>query len=545
MTKTIIFQIVLTLAAPAMCQVSFDNLEQVGVMFDKPKFLKITGPASTATIIIKLIPTLGTMESCGTSAVNEYKKTLDTILIPLRDTINKLSTDITVVEGTSKVSTKREKRFVGIAIAVGAVALATSAQITAGIALSNTIKNAEAIESIKSSIQASNQAIQKVIDAQGRTVTVINGIQDHINSVINPALNQLGCDVAKNTLAISLTQYFSKLSLLFGPNLRNPVEQPLSVQAIAGLMDGDINAVVSQLGYTQSDLLDLLSTESIVGTVTAIDMVNYMIQIEMSFPQYITIPDTKVLEGHKITFNDKGSEWQTQVPSTIAVRDILIAGVDPEGCSITSTSYICKNDPTYAMSEVLTNCFRGKTQECPRARITSTFATRFAIARSTVIANCVAAVCLCGDPGTPVVQKAEITLTAMTLDQCNLITVDGLQIKPSKSIANVTANFGNITLGPVVSVGDLDLSAELTKVQSDLKEAQDKLDESNAILQGINNKILTAPTSIALIVVSVVIVLLIIGIISWLIFLTRAVKRSSIRSERVTPSTYNNLGFIK
>ncbi|AYN62577.1 fusion protein [Pacific salmon paramyxovirus] len=509
-------------------QVDYGRLRKIGVFEKQTMNLKLSISASQRYMVIKTVPNLGTVSSCGDKEMAAYKESIRKLISPMHDMIEYIKGEVVVEAATSVALNGTQVRFFGLVVAIGALGLATSAQITAGIALHNSLENAKAIKGLSDAMKESNQAIQKLQDATAGTVIALNALQDQINTQIVPALNSLGCSVVSNTLGVALTRYYSELVQLFGPSLANPVEAPLSIQAISGAFNGDLKGMIRDYGYSPSDLEDIIRTGAITGRVIDVDMDDLTIILEISLPTLLVMRDTKVVNFGRITYNLNGSEWQTLSPDWIAIRNTLMSGVDLSTCVISRQNLICKQDPTFAIDHTVSQCLRGEITSCPRGRVVNSIAPRFAIVNGNVLGNCVATTCLCGDPGTPVIQDASSSLTIMSIDKCELVSIDGYNFRPGPPVVNTTFHLSIDDIGPEVSVNPIDISGALGKIEQDLQSSKEHLANSDTILASINPNIINTNAAIGLIAVSSLGLITAVVALCWLCCLTKSmVSRDS------------------
>ncbi|ABX57741.1 fusion protein [Salmon aquaparamyxovirus] len=536
------FVLLILLTAPARGQVDYDKLLKVGIFEKGTANLKISVSSQQRYMVIKMMPNLGPMNQCGIKEVNLYKESILRLITPISTTLNYIKSEIQVEREVALQPNGTIVRFFGLIVAAGALTLATSAQITAGIALHNSLENAKAIKGLTDAIKESNLAIQKIQDATAGTVIALNALQDQVNTNIIPAINTLGCTAAGNTLGIALTRYYSELIMIFGPSLGNPVEAPLTIQALAGAFNGDLHGMIREYGYTPSDIEDILRTNSVTGRVIDVDLVGMNIVLEINLPTLYTLRDTKIVNLGKITYNVDGSEWQTLVPEWLAIRNTLMGGVDLSRCVVSSRDLICKQDPVFSLDTSIISCLNGNTESCPRNRVVNSVAPRYAVIRGNILANCISTTCLCGDPGVPIIQKGDNTLTAMSINDCKLVGVDGYVFRPGPKAVNVTFNLPHLNLGPEVNVNPVDISGALGKVEQDLASSRDHLAKSEKILSGINPNIINTEMVLVAVILSLVCAMVVIGIVCWLSILTKWVR--SCRADCRRPNKGPDLGPI-
>lgn len=251
-------------------QIALADLTKIGIIPAYNYKLKIKGELTNQLMVIRLYPNMTFLHNCsGLEDIKaEYQTMIARILTPINASLTIMRNAITErVTGT---------RFWGAVIGGVALGVATSAQITAGVALHQSIRNSADIAQLKDAALRTNAAVEKLIISGQKTAIAISALQDQINSQIIPTINELGCEVAKNTIRLKLNQYFSIITLIFGPNLRDPVSQSISIQTLSQAFNGDFESLTKQLGYTSEDLLDILESESIRGRIIDVDIPNML-----------------------------------------------------------------------------------------------------------------------------------------------------------------------------------------------------------------------------------------------------------------------------
>ncbi|UOL48914.1 fusion protein [Wufeng Typhlomys cinereus jeilongvirus 1] len=518
----------------AFGQIAISELTKIGVIQGKNYALKITGDPTYQLMVIKLLPNLGLASNCSKDSVDSYKDMLSRVLKPISETLNRVKSYIK--------DRQNNQRFWGAIVGGVAMGIATSAQITAGVALHNSIQNANAISSLKDSIRSTNQAIELLQTAQKQTVVAISALQDQINTQIIPVINQLSCEIVKNTVALKLNQYFSELSLIFGPNLRDPASETLSIQALSRAFNGDFDSLLLTLGYNDEDFLDLVESHSIRGRIIDVALDDYYIAIQIEYPNIITIPDAIIQSFNIITYMHEGVEWQTVFPRVILIRGNYLSNVDLSGCTKTSSSYICNEDTSSPMSLSVFNCARGDLKECARTRVTTSHVSRFALLDGVLFANCLPISCRCSEPEFGIVQDTKTSNIMVDQSYCKEILIDNIFITLGNKKLNRSIFAMGIEVGGSVSVDPIDVGNELAGIQDTISESEDKLNEAISILNRVNPNIINTSTGVYLIVISVVVVI-------WLLILTclfiKFVKLNSrnqvLSNQLVPPSTANSM----
>nr|WNO15246.1 fusion protein [Bat paramyxovirus] len=496
-------------------QFAFTELSKIGIIRGRNYQLKIVGTPTTQIMVIKLIPNVLNLTQCNKrdTVLDDYKSLLTRVLKPINDSIEIMKSNI-----HSRAS---GVRFWGAVVGGVALGVATSAQITAGVALHNSIQNANAIEQLKDSIKNTNQAVTHLADASRRTVLAISALQDQINNNIVPTINQLGCDVALNTLRLSLNRYFSEISLIFGPNLRDPASQTLSIQAVSQSFNGDFESMLNTLNIRKDDFLDLLQSDSIRGRIIGVNMAEYWIELQIEYPDLITIQNAVVQEFNIISHNQKGTEWLSLFPRAILKRGNFLSNIDLNECSRTDISYICREDTSSPISPSIFNCATGKLSECSRSLVVNSYVPRFALLDGVVFANCVPITCICTKQGQHLIQDSRASNVMISADYCDEVQIDGIIITVGPRKMNRTMYAQDIYEGPPVSTNPIDISNQLGQIEESISKADEYIKRSNDILSRINPSIVNTGTMTFLIIISVVIIIWSVASLIWLITITK------------------------
>lgn len=518
-------------------QIAFSDLSKIGVIEGKNYNLKIKGPPSDQLMVIKFIPDISNMTQCGQPAMQNYKDMITRILTPINSSLTQMK--------SYYHNRDSGVRFVGAVLGGIALGVATSAQITAGFALHNSIQNANAIKGIKEAIKNSNQAIESLTAAGKKTVIAINGLQDQINSQIVPVMNTIGCQVAENSLALRLNQYFSEVSLIFGPNLRDPASETLAIQAISRAFGGDFESILKRLGYHGSDLLDIMESDSIRARIIDVDLENYFISLQIEYPTLIVIPNAVVQEFSLISYNELGTEWMSIFPNHLLVRNSLISNIDLLGCTRTTNSYICSKDTSTPISQPLWECATGDTSKCARKRVVTSAVSRFALSKGVIFANCIPITCICQSTNQNIIQDAKSTTVMISSSFCNEIQIDGVYIQIGPPSLNRTVFTNDVKLGQQVSTDPIDISNQLAEVDKELDKAKKHLKKSNEILNKINPQIVNTGVMTFVFIATIVILIWAVITMTWLIYLTRRIEHISNASVFYrNQSTVNSLSSL-
>ncbi|UQM99535.1 fusion protein [Ninove microtus virus] len=523
-------------------QLALSELTKIGVIPGKSYDLKLSTQSSYQFMVIKLLPNLDNISTCAVPALDNYKKMLDRVLTPIDDALKRMKDAVKDKTPENVPGTK----FWGAVIGGVALGVATSAQITAGVALHNSIQNANAIMQLKDSIKLTNKAITELQTAAQSTVTVLSALQEQINTQLVPAINSLGCQVIANTLGLRLNQYFSEVSLVFGPNLRDPTSETLSIQALSRAFNGDFDSMVSKLKYDDQDFLDLLESDSIRARIIDISKDEYFITLQIEYPSLTQIQGARVQMFNRISYNNRGSEWISIFPDQLLVRGLYISNIDISMCVTTTSSIICQSDTSMPISTATWACANGNLTSCARTRVVNSHVPRFALSGGVMFANCAPLVCKCQDPMMAINQEPKVTNVMISSDECKEVYIDGYYITLGKRTLPRSMYAEDVALGGPISVDPIDIGNELNSIQDSINKSQEYLDQANDLLEKVNPRILNMQSFSAIMALVAILIVWFIITLIWLIYLTRNityVNRHMALGSRA--STVNSLtGFV-
>lgn len=455
-------------------QVHWSNLTRLGVFDYSIRDYKISTPGSNQNLIIKLMPNLQGASSCSQTEVANYKRMVTEILKPIKQVLNIMQNAFQIRQGS--------ERFFGLIVSGIALGVATSAQITAGMAMENTRLNAENIERLKNALKNSNKAIERLQLSQEKTVLAVQGVQDYINKEILPKVSTLECQVVGIEVGLALLRYYSSILTIFGPNLRDPIAAGISIQALSQLAGGSIPALMNELGYSAEDLIDVLESGSIKGHIVDVLVEELVIIINVNYPVITTMEGFQMHEISKISFNSGPEEMMTLIPGYVMTRGYLISNVDIDGCTITKSSLICSKDQTYPMTASMQQCLRGDTSACPISKIVGSSIGRFIIYKGNLFANCKVLICRCADSAQMIAQDSSRLLTYITSEQCKEVIVDGIRVMLGNKVFDPVLYNSSVDIGNISPFAPLDLSAELGVAMHEINKSKDLVQHSNQII---------------------------------------------------------------
>ncbi|QRN45788.1 fusion protein [Ruloma virus] len=510
------------------CQLALSNLTKVGVIPSRSYNLKITGVTSQQYIVVKLMPNLENVSECALTHVANYKAMLTRILLPINDSLSRVKSAVS----DKPINTKSGENFWGAVVAGIALGVASMAQITGSIALHNSLENSKAIHQMKDAISKTNQAVEHLQTSTARTIIAINALQDQINNQFVPALKTLNCEVVGNSIGLRLNQYFSELLLVFGPNLRDPALETLSIQAISQAFNRDFDTLIRTLGYTDIDLLDLIESSSIQGRIVDVNLEDYYIVIQVEYPAVTLIPDATIQLFNLISFSFKGQEWISVFPSQLLVRGAYISAIDISKCTFTTHSILCKHDTSYPISETLSSCARGDIGKCARTRVVNSHVSKFALSGGVLYANCFTINCRCVEPEFAINQDPSATNIMISSEYCREVLVDSIYVRVASKVLPRETFSTDIVTGGIINLDPIDISNEVASIHESLLASNKSLSEAKEILAKVNPKIVNVRTATFLIIAFVVIFVWAVISLIWLIYLTRKNNNRDHLSER-------------
>lgn len=517
-------------------QIAFTELSKIGIIKARNYKWKIRSSPMIQSMVIKLLPNMGNLTKCTSTAVDDYQRMLTRILTPISESLSIMKSAIQ--------NRKTNYRLWGAIVGGVALGVATSAQITAGIALHNSLQNAESINQLKDAIKNSNNAITELKTATQQTVIALSALQDQINTVMIPTMNQLGCQLATTSLALKLSQYFSEISLIFGPNLRDPASETISIQALSRAFNGDFESILAKLGYTDSDFLDILESNSIQARIIGVDTLNYLIILQIEYPIITEIPNASIQRFNLISFNNKGSEWFPVFPKELLVRFEYISNIDITSCTQTSNSFICSQDTSSPISLTLYDCVNGDLSKCIATKNVNSQVSRYALSDGVLFANCMPITCECQTTQQTIIQDRKSSNVMITSDYCQEVYIDSFFITVGPKFLNRSTFSSDFTIGDQISIDPIDIGSDISQIQNSLNKTQEYLDKSNTIINSINPSVVNTSTFTWMWVMIILFILWFVVSLTWLIVLTKRIHYSQIRyireSRSPTISTLNS-----
>nr|UVN22525.1 fusion glycoprotein [Avian metapneumovirus] len=103
----------------------------------------------------------------------------------------------------NQILSDRKKRFVLGAIALG---VASSAAITAGVALAKTVRLEREVAAIRSAVRKTNEAVSTLGNGVRVLATVVRNLKDFLDKELTPAINKNKCNIEDLKMAVSFSQ---------------------------------------------------------------------------------------------------------------------------------------------------------------------------------------------------------------------------------------------------------------------------------------------------------------------------------------------------
>lgn len=434
-------------------------------------------------LVIKLMPNVSLIDNCTKTELGEYEKLLNSVLEPINQALNLMTKNVKPLQSIG--SGRRQKRFAGVVLAGAALGVATAAQITAGIALHQSNLNAQAIQSLRTSLEQSNKAIEEIREATQETIIAVQGVQDYVNNELVPAIQHMSCELVGQRLGLKLLRYYTELLSIFGPSLRDPISAEISIQALSYALGGEIHKILEKLGYSGNDMIAILESRGIKTKITHVDLPGKLIILRISYPTLSEVKGVIVHRLEAVSYNIGSQEWYTTVPRYVATNGYLISNFDESSCVFVSESAICSQNSLYPMSPLLQQCIRGDTSSCARTLVSGTMGNKFILSKGNIVANCASILCKCYSTSTIINQSPDKLLTFIASDTCPLVEIDGVTIQVGGRQYPDMVYESKVALGPAISLERLDVGTNLGNALKKLDDAKVLIDSSNQILETV------------------------------------------------------------
>lgn len=476
-------------------------------------------------LTIDLIPNLKNLDpNCNYSSLNYYNKTVLSLIQPIADNINHLTKPIT--------SSEIQSRFFGAVIGTVALGVATAAQVTAAIGLAKAQENARLILKLKKAAEETNDAVRDLIGSNKIVARMISAIQNQINTVIQPAINRIDCQIKDLQAANILNLYLTEITTVFHNQLTNPALESISIQALKSLLGSTLPEVLSKLDLNNISAASVMASGLIKGQIIAVDIPTMTLVLMVQIPSISPLRQAKIIDLTSITIHTNNQEVQAVVPDRVLEIGSEILGFDGSVCQITKDTVFCPYNDAYILPIQQKRCLQGQTRDCVFTPVAGTFPRRFLTTYGTIVANCRNLVCSCLRPPQIIYQPDETPVTIIDKDLCTTLTLDSITIEIQKSINSTFRREVVLESTQVRSLTPLDLSTDLSQYNQLLKSAEDHIQRSNDYLNSINPSIVNNSAIIILIILCILLILTVTICIIWLKYLTKEVRNVA-RNQRL------------
>nr|QBK47364.1 F [Avulavirus sp.] [Avulavirus sp.] len=482
-----------------------DNTKTIdaGFVVQGEREVSLYSQSLSGTVVVKLVPNLPSdLKDCHKAILQSYNKTLTDILTPLGESIK-------YIRGNASYTLGRgQARIVGAILGGVALGVATSAQITAAMALVQTEQNAKNILKLKKSIAETNNAVQEIINGQQQLGIAIGKIQDYVNNVLNDTTQKIDCVTSANRLGVELSLYLTQITTAFGNQIRNPALSDLSIQALYNLAGGNLDSFIRKIGGDVSNLQSVLASGLIKGQPIGYDSETQLLLITVRIPSISKIKNMRMASLVPISVTTPKGPGMVIIPRYVVKLASAIEEIFIDDCFTTETDLYCSRLVTSPLSSAMQNCIGGVVQDCMYTTANAVLSTPFASIQGSIVANCEQVTCRCRDPPAIISQTYGKPLTIITQHQCSVIEIDGIAVKLKGDFQSQYGGNLSIVRDQVAITGPLDVNAELSKVNASISSAQTALDRSNAILNGVNVSLIRKDSMVGIIIGLVIAIIL-------------------------------------
>nr|QEQ50593.1 fusion protein [Avian metaavulavirus 21] len=496
--------ILVTISACLPTTRCLDNskLARAGIISSAEYAVSVYAQTNEAYIALRTIPYLpANPNNCFTPTITTYNTTIQSIFSPIVSQINAI---------TSSTSTQQERLF-GVIIGTVALGVATAAQVTAAVALTQAQSNAKAILQLKSSIQNTIAAVSEVKDGLSTIGIALGKIQVYVNEVINPQLANLTCQTAAANLGVQLSLYLTELATVFGPQITNPALSPLTIQALYNLAGSNLDTFFEKYGYKQATATSVLEAGLVTGQIVSFDPATGIGIIRVSLPSIATLSSARVTKLETVSVSTSTGEAVAIVPSFIIQQGTVIEEFIIDGCIRTSADIYCTRLFTKILPDSVLNCLQGLVNECQFTRGLGTYANRFVTINGGIVANCQTLLCRCYSPSYIITQNSNIAVTLIDSSTCRDLDLDGIRLALGNTEFSEYAKNLTIAESQFAPSDALDISSEIGKLNATISRVEDYLNQATKDVTAISiNK---SAADIILIVTLILTILLIITVI--------------------------------
>ncbi|AFN06857.1 F protein [avian paramyxovirus 11] len=480
------------------------SLLRAGIVPIYSKSLSVYTNSISGYLTVRMLPPLPkNLTECSQEVVSNYNKTITRMFQPISDNLMRIQ------EGTDSGT----KRFVGAVIGSVALGVATSAQITAALAMVQAQDNAKAIWKLKEAISSTNQAVLELKEGVNTLGVAVDKIQGYINNEILPSLSELECRVNANKLASQLNLYLIELTTIFGDQITNPALTPLSLQALYTLAGDTMGSFLQYIGAQDNEIESLYDSGLINGQIVSYDASIQTIIIKVSIPSISSLSRFSIMRLATVSSSVGGFEKTPLVPEYLLISDNHIEEFSIVDCKESSDIFYCPQILSMPISTATVECLKGRIDQCIYTSQLTILSHRIVTYNGVVVANCFAELCRCTNPSYIIRQDRDVAVTVIDKDLCKRVQIGDIELIVQASIANeYKVNF-TVSEDQLAPSTPIDISNELNSLNQTLDKVGQLINTSNQILASLNPKLVNNTSIIVLIVMGVVLIL-------WLLALT-------------------------
>ncbi|KAA0541494.1 hypothetical protein FZW96_21740, partial [Bacillus sp. BGMRC 2118] len=181
-----------------------------------------------------------------------------------------------------------------------------------------------AILNLKNAIQKTNAAVADVVQATQSLGTAVQAVQNHINSVVSPAITAANCKAQDAIIGSILNLYLTELTTIFHNQITNPALSPITIQALMILLGSTLPTVVEKSFNTQISAAELLSSGLLTGQIVGLDLTYMQMVIKVELPTLTVQPATQIIDLATISAFINNQEVMAQLPTRVMVTGSLI-----------------------------------------------------------------------------------------------------------------------------------------------------------------------------------------------------------------------------
>ncbi|ACB46870.1 fusion protein [Paraavulavirus neophemae] len=451
-----------------------DRLIQAGIVLGSGKELHISQDSGTLDLFVRLLPVLpSNLSHCQLEAITQYNKTVTRLLAPIGKNLEQV------------LQARPRGRLFGPIIGSIALGVATSAQITAAIALVRAQQNANDILALKNALQSSNEAIRQLTYGQDKQLLAISKIQKAVNEQILPALDQLDCAVLGTKLAVQLNLYLIEMTTIFGEQINNPVLATIPLSYILRLTGAELNNVLMKQARSSLSLVQLVSKGLLSGQVIGYDPSVQGLIIRVNLMRTQKIDRALVYQPYVLPITLNSNIVTPIAPECVIQKGTIIEGMSRKDCTELEQDIICRTVTTYTLARDTRLCLQGNISSCRYQQSGTQLHTPFITYNGAVIANCDLVSCRCLRPPMIITQVKGYPLTIITRSVCQELSVDNL-------VLNIETHH-NFSLNPtiidpltrVIATTPLEIDSLIQEAQDHANAALAKVEESDKYLRAV------------------------------------------------------------